>query len=100
MFRRRSLLLSAVRPRTAFNTRRHLFASRSKVIRHTEFVRLKGINGSHKRWAGIALKPSRRAPAIIASDSDQSVMNGVLMNIIQPGQIGLFESQFRIPKLI
>jgi hypothetical protein len=47
----------------------------------------------------LALEPACRAPGVLRSDEHQAVLYRVLVDIVQPGEIGTLESQKCVPVL-
>jgi len=54
----------------------------SEIVRHVHLIDLKTINCLHLGRRSHAFKPSRRAPRILIGDGNQSMLHGILMNII------------------
>ncbi len=66
---------------------------RLEIIRNMHPINLETINGFDHRGRGGTLEPSRRTPRILVGHGYQTVFHRVLMNIVQPGQIGLLVSK-------
>ena len=63
-------------------------------------VGLEAIDGFDGRRIGGAFQPAGGAPRVLAGGGHEAVFYGILMDIVQPGQIGFFVGEEGVPVLI
>lgn len=63
-------------------------------------VYLESINRLHHGWGSRALKPRRGTPWIFIRNTDKTVLQRILMNVIEMRQIRTLVCQLRIPEVI
>ena len=74
--------------------------SKLVVVGDVQLIDLEAINGLDRGWRCGALKPGGRTPRILICNSDEAVLNRVLMNIVETRQIRMLVSQFGVPKVV
>ena len=71
----------------------HDESQRLELVHDLDLINLEAIHGANLSPSRCALKPTRRAPAVLIGDRHQSMSDGVLMHVIQTRQIRVLISQ-------
>ena len=74
--------------------------SKLVVVGDVQLIDLEAINSLDRDWRRGTLKPGGRTPRILICNSDEAMLNRVLMNIVQTRQIRTLVSQFCVPKIV
>jgi hypothetical protein len=75
------------------------FTAHLKIVGHLHSFDPRSQNLLMEFWRGVFLKPIRRTPGIIGSVFHQSVPNGVLIYVLQTGDVRSFVRQPIVPIL-
>ena len=72
----------------------------SKIIVHLQPVGFEAVDCLHHRRSDDALEPRSRAPFVLVRHRNETVVNRVLMDVIQPREVGAFKRQPRVSKVV
>ena len=73
---------------------------RRKIVFYVHRVSFKLVNGFNCGRRNDAFEPACRTPRVLIWDSNQSMINGILMDVIQSRQIRTVKRELRIPKVV
>ena len=85
---------------TFYSVHKYFGMMRATGIDHFDPVYLEAGDSLLKRRSRFPLEPGRRAPSIIAGGGYQSVMHGILINVLQPRIIRTFIRDVSVVELI
>ena len=74
--------------------------SKLEVVGELEFVALEGINHLHSCRCACALEPRGGTPTVLIGQGHEFVSYGILMDVVEPCEIGAFKRQASIPKVV
>src|SRR5437763_1838813 len=72
---------------------------RLEIVLDRDSIVFEAVNRLDLRCRRGALKPRRGTPRVLVGDGHQSVLDRVVMDVIEAGKIGLLEGQRRVPEV-
>jgi len=74
--------------------------NRLELVEDFQLVGLESVDSFYLSAGGFALEPTGGAPWVLASQRNESVFHGVLMDVVEPGEVALLEGQLRLPEVM